>query len=104
LELNAEMIAGTVSVNAGNATLFNGSVINVTALAGLPPEQTSGTPGGVQGGGGGHGGRGASCVMDNMKLPEDVWGGDAYSWSSLGEPWSMEVKEGLQIEKRIMGE
>ncbi|XP_059638281.1 uncharacterized protein LOC132280165 isoform X2 [Cornus florida] len=91
---NSEIVAGTVSVTARNASLFDGSVINVTALAGLPPEQTSGTPGGVQGAGGGHGGRGASCVMDNMKLPEDVWGGDAYSWSSLGEPWSYGSKGG----------
>ncbi|GMQ06267.1 hypothetical protein CsSME_00050919 [Camellia sinensis var. sinensis] len=88
LGFNAEMIAGTVSLVSRSATLFNGSVINVTALAGQPPEQTSGTPAGVQGAGGGHGGRGASCVMDNTKLPEDVWGGDAYSWASLGEPWS----------------
>jgi hypothetical protein len=28
------------------------------------------------------------CVSDNTKLPDDVWGGDAYSWSSLHEPWS----------------
>ncbi|XP_052180688.1 uncharacterized protein LOC127793928 isoform X2 [Diospyros lotus] len=94
LGLDAELRAGTVFVEAGNATLFNGSVINVTALAGAPPAHTSGTPTGVQGGGGGHGGRGASCVMDNTKLPEDVWGGDAYSWLSLAEPWSYGSKGG----------
>ncbi|GFS43868.1 hypothetical protein Acr_00g0087450 [Actinidia rufa] len=94
LGLNSEIIAGTVFVEALNATLLDGSVINVTALAGDPPEQTSGTPAGIQGAGGGHGGRGASCVVDNTKLPEDVWGGDAYSWSSLGEPWSYGSKGG----------
>ncbi|KAA8523205.1 hypothetical protein F0562_009628 [Nyssa sinensis] len=94
LGLNAEITAGTLFVAAWNASLFEGSAINVTGLAGSPPEQTSGTPSGVQGAGGGHGGRGASCVMDNTKLPEDVWGGDAYSWSSLGEPWSYGSKGG----------
>ncbi|XP_058206673.1 uncharacterized protein LOC131320103 [Rhododendron vialii] len=94
LGLNAVIIAGTVSIEASNATLFNGSLINVTALAGPPPEQTSGTPTGATGAGGGHGGRGASCVVDNKKLPEDVWGGDVYSWSSLGEPWSYGSKGG----------
>lgn len=94
LGLGAQIIAGSVYVVAGNVSLFEWSVINVTSLAGEPPEHTSGTPKGVQGGGGGHGGRGASCVMDNKKLPEDVWGGDAYSWSSLAEPWSYGSKGG----------
>lgn len=94
LGLNAVIIAGTVFIEASNATLFNGSLINVTALGGPPPEQTSGTPTGTTGAGGGHGGRGASCVVDNKKLPEDVWGGDVYSWSSLGEPWSYGSKGG----------
>ncbi|XAR67080.1 hypothetical protein NMG60_11013510 [Bertholletia excelsa] len=94
LGLNSQIIAGTVFVTSGNASLLSGSVVNVTALGGSPPEQTSGTPAGVQGAGGGHGGRGASCVMDNTKLPEDVWGGDAYSWSSLHEPWSYGSKGG----------
>ncbi|WJX29675.1 hypothetical protein P8452_18290 [Trifolium repens] len=71
-----------------NATFFDGSVINVTGLAGSPPAQTSGTPSGIQGAGGGYGGRGATCVSDNNKLPDDVWGGDAYSWATLDEPWS----------------
>ncbi|MCI22562.1 hypothetical protein A2U01_0043738, partial [Trifolium medium] len=57
-----------------------------TAMAGPPPPQTSGTPQGVTGGGGGHGGRGASCLVDTTKLPEDVWGGDAYAWATLQEP------------------
>lgn len=91
---NSRIIAGLVSVNAWNATLSDGSVINVTGLAGEPPAQTSGTPSGVQGAGGGHGGRGASCVSDNTKLPDDVWGGDAYSWSSLDMPESFGSKGG----------
>lgn len=91
---NSMIIAGLVSVNASNANLSIGSVINVTALAGAPPPQTSGTPEGVQGSGGGHGGRGASCVTDNTKLPSDVWGGDPYAWSSLDEPVSYGSKGG----------
>ncbi|CAA0814301.1 Unknown protein [Striga hermonthica] len=89
----AEIVASSVCIAAGNATLFGNSVINVTARAGDPPE-TKGTPDDVQGGGGGHGGRGASCLMDNMKLPEDVWGGDAYSWENLDKPWSYGSKGG----------
>ncbi|XP_057969132.1 uncharacterized protein LOC131158347 [Malania oleifera] len=100
---NASIIAGTVSVRAWNASLLDGSVINVTALGGSPPAQTSGTPTGVQGAGGGHGGRGASCLIDNTKLPEDVWGGDAYSWSSLGEPWSYGSKGGTTSKEEDYG-
>nr|XP_009607679.1 uncharacterized protein LOC104101859 isoform X2 [Nicotiana tomentosiformis] len=85
---NARIIGGSVYIVAGNASLISRSVINVTGLAGDPPEQSSGTPKDYQGGGGGHGGRGASCVMDNKKLPEDVWGGDTYSWKSLEQPFS----------------
>ncbi|CAK9152771.1 unnamed protein product [Ilex paraguariensis] len=91
---SSKLELGTAYVVAGNVSLLEGSMINVTALAGAPPEHTSGTPKGSQGGGGGHGGRGASCVMDNTKLPEDVWGGDAYSWSSLDKPWSYGSKGG----------
>ncbi|KAJ7973750.1 Ephrin type-B receptor [Quillaja saponaria] len=94
LSSNSLIIAGTVIVKSGNASLLEGSVINVTGLAGAPPPQTSGSPSGVQGAGGGHGGRGASCVTDNTKLPDDIWGGDAYSWSSLDEPWSYGSKGG----------
>ncbi|KAK8553297.1 hypothetical protein V6N13_062106 [Hibiscus sabdariffa] len=86
--------AGTLFVTARNASFSKGSVVNVSGLAGQPPAQTSGTPSGIQGAGGGHGGRGASCVTDNMKLPDDVWGGDAYSWSSLDKPWSYGSKGG----------
>lgn len=101
--VNSSIIAGTVFVEAQNASLSDGSIINVTALAGAPPPQTSGTPSGVQGSGGGHGGRGASCVTDNTKLPEDVWGGDAYSWSSLDEPKSYGSKGGTTSKEEDYG-
>ncbi|KAI4350761.1 hypothetical protein L6164_005182 [Bauhinia variegata] len=94
LDTSSVIIAGTVTVLSRNASLLGGSVVNVTGLAGAPPPQTSGTPTGTQGAGGGHGGRGASCVTDNTKLPDDVWGGDAYSWSSLDEPSSYGSKGG----------
>lgn len=94
LSQNAMIFAGTLYVTAYNVNLIEFSVVNVTGLAGEPPPQTSGTPSGVQGAGGGHGGRGASCVTDNTKLPDDVWGGDAYSWSDLAEPWSYGSKGG----------
>ncbi|KAK1550951.1 hypothetical protein Q3G72_027486 [Acer saccharum] len=100
---NAAVIAGTVYVSAFNVSLLYGSVVNVTGLAGEPPAQTSGTPDGVQGGGGGHGGRGASCVVDNFKLPDDVWGGDPYSWSSLEEPWSYGSKGGTTSKGENLG-
>ncbi|KAL6517054.1 hypothetical protein OROHE_018014 [Orobanche hederae] len=89
-----EIVAGSVYIVAGNASLFGNSVINVTGRAGDPPQRSTGTPEDVQGSGGGHGGRGASCVIDNKKLPEDVWGGDAYSWESLDKPWSYGSKGG----------
>ena len=101
--VNSSIVAGTLSVTAQNASLNNGSIINVTALAGAPPAQTSGTPSGVQGSGGGHGGRGASCVTDNTKLPEDVWGGDAYSWSTLDEPRSYGSKGGTTSKEEDYG-
>ncbi|KAL7602506.1 hypothetical protein Lser_V15G25631 [Lactuca serriola] len=94
LGLNSEIVAGTLHVTAGNATFEEGSIVNVTAMGGDPPEHTSGSPKGVFGGGGGHGGRGACCVVDNTKLPEDVWGGDAYGWSDLPEPYNYGSKGG----------
>ncbi|KAJ9167908.1 hypothetical protein P3X46_019498 [Hevea brasiliensis] len=100
---NATIIAGTVAVTAYNVSLSVGSVINVTGLAGDPPPQTSGTPSGVQGAGEDHGGRGASCVLDNTKLPDDVWGGDAYSWSHLQEPWSNGSKGGTTSKEENYG-
>jgi hypothetical protein len=33
-------------------------------------------------------------LVDKEKLPEDIWGGDAYSWSSLQDPWSYGSKGG----------
>ncbi|KAF5726034.1 hypothetical protein HS088_TW23G00772 [Tripterygium wilfordii] len=100
---NAFIIAGSVYVRAWNVSLIEGSMINTTALAGAPPAQTSGSPTGDQGSGGGHGGRGASCVTDNKKLPDDVWGGDAYSWSSLAEPSSYGSKGGTTNKEENYG-
>ncbi|XP_047307889.1 uncharacterized protein LOC124911450 [Impatiens glandulifera] len=94
LGLNADITAGDVTVKADNANFSDGSLINTTALAGAAPGDASGTPTGLQGGGGGHGGRGASCVVDNTKLPEDVWGGDVYAWASLNQPCSFGSKGG----------
>ncbi|KAH6774219.1 ephrin type-B receptor [Perilla frutescens var. hirtella] len=85
---NSSIICGTFQLVADNARLGNGSTVNTTSLGGSPPPQTSGTPQGVGGGGGGHGGRGAACLRDKTKLPEDVWGGDAYSWATLRKPWN----------------
>lgn len=103
LQSGAVMVAGTVMVVSRNASLFSGSLINVTGLAGAPPAQTSGTPSGTQGAGGGHGGRGATCVSDNTKLPDDVWGGDAYSWSTLDKPWSYGSKGGTTSKEEKYG-
>ncbi|GJT46115.1 hypothetical protein Tco_0954830 [Tanacetum coccineum] len=85
---DARVNVGSFEVDAENAVFEIGSVVNVTGLGGDPPEQTSGTPQGVDGAGGGHGGRGAACLVDDKKLPDDVWGGDAYAWSSLAKPLS----------------
>lgn len=85
---NSSILTGAFVLEAANAGFGNFSVVNTTAMAGSPPPQTSGTPQGVDGGGGGHGGRGASCLEDTAKLPEDVWGGDAYSWATLQRPES----------------
>ncbi|GMH12408.1 hypothetical protein Nepgr_014249 [Nepenthes gracilis] len=91
---NSSIVAGTFELSAWNATFYDGSIVNTTGLAGNPPPQTSGTPQGLVGAGGGYGGRGASCLTDKTKLPEDEWGGDTYSWSSLQEPWSYGSKGG----------
>ncbi|KFK25428.1 hypothetical protein AALP_AA8G114100 [Arabis alpina] len=94
LGAESTIVAGTLELSAGNASFANGSAVNTTGLAGNPPPQTSGTPHGIDGAGGGHGGRGACCLTDTKKLPEDVWGGDAYSWSTLQKPWSHGSKGG----------
>eukprot|EP00257_Ricinus_communis_P015247 XP_015573122.1 uncharacterized protein LOC8275643 [Ricinus communis] len=86
LSINASIVTSSFELVAYNASFSNNSVVNTTGLAGNPPPQTSGTPQGIDGAGGGHGGRGACCLVDDKKLPEDVWGGDAYSWSSLQIP------------------
>lgn len=94
LGVNSSIVSGTFELVAQNASFLNGSVVNTTGLAGAPPPQTSGTPQGIEGGSGGHGGRGACCLVDESKLPEDVWGGDAYSWSSCRSLGVMGVEEG----------
>lgn len=99
LGAKSTIVAGTLELTAGNASFANGSAVNTTGLAGNPPPQTSGTPQGVDGAGGGHGGRGAGCLIDTKKLPEDVWGGDAYSWSTLNKPWSYGSKGGSTSEE-----
>lgn len=100
---NASVIAGAVWVVARDATLLEGSLVNVSALGGPPPAQTSGKPVGLQGAGGGHGGRGANCLVDNAKLPEDVWGGDAYAWSELDKPWSFGSRGGTTSKEEDYG-
>ncbi|KAL6216528.1 hypothetical protein ACLB2K_009751 [Fragaria x ananassa] len=91
---SSSIFAGDFELVAFNASFHNGSAVNTTSLAGKPPPQTSGTPQGIDGAGGGHGGRGACCLVDRTKLPEDVWGGDAYSWSSLQKPCSFGSRGG----------
>ncbi|KAL3330314.1 hypothetical protein AABB24_034257 [Solanum stoloniferum] len=91
---NSVILAGTFQLVADNATFSNSSAVNTTGLAGSAPAQTSGTPQGVEGAGGGYGGRGAGCLTDKKKTPEDVWGGDAYGWSTLQTPWSYGSKGG----------
>ncbi|KAL5783356.1 hypothetical protein ACOSP7_008385 [Xanthoceras sorbifolium] len=88
LGINSSIVAGAFELYAVNASFFGDSVVDTTALAGEAPPQTSGTPQGIDGAGGGHGGRGACCLVDKSKLPEDYWGGDAYSWSTLQKPLS----------------
>ncbi|KAK4786549.1 hypothetical protein SAY86_010382 [Trapa natans] len=95
---NATVVTGTFELNAFNASFSNGTTVNTTGLGGAPPPQTSGTPQGIVGSGGGHGGRGADCYTEKDKeegkTPDDVWGGDAYSWQSLENPWSYGSKGG----------
>lgn len=88
---HATVIAGSVIFSASNLSMDYSSSINTTALGGLPPSQTSGTPVTYEGAGGGHGGRGASCLKNNKT---SFWGGDVYAWSSLSEPWSYGSKGG----------
>lgn len=94
LSNDSSIFTGSFELEANSASFLSGSVVNTTALAGNPPSQTSGTPQGIDGAGGGHGGRGACCLTDKTKLPEDVWGGDAYSWASLEKPSSFGSRGG----------
>lgn len=97
----AAIVASTVIVYATNLTLDLHSNINTTSLGGPPPAPTSGTPSGYEGAGGGHGGRGASCLVNNGT---DVWGGDVYSWSTLSDPWSYGSKgAGISAEQKYGG-
>ncbi|KNA21809.1 hypothetical protein SOVF_039820 [Spinacia oleracea] len=81
---NAAIIAGSVIISSHSLTIGHNSSVNTTSLGGKPPPQTSGTPFGYEGAGGGHGGRGASCLNEQL----DAWGGDVYSWSNVSKPWS----------------
>nr|GMD81118.1 probable calcium-binding protein CML18 [Ipomoea batatas] len=65
---NSTILAGTFQLVANNAIFSIGSAVNTTGLAGSPPEQTSGTPQSLDGGGGG--------VW--RKRGGAIWGGDAY--------------------------
>ncbi|KAL8128611.1 hypothetical protein V2J09_017766 [Rumex salicifolius] len=103
LASNATIIAGAFWGVASNASFLAGSMVNVSALGGAPPEHSSGTPVGVQGAGGGHGGRGANCLADNVRIAEDVWGGDAYAWKELDEPWSFGSKGGTTSKDKDYG-
>ncbi|MED6192115.1 hypothetical protein PIB30_117021 [Stylosanthes scabra] len=94
LGANSSIVTGAFELESENAEFGNSSVVDTTGMAGNPPPQTSGTPAGEDGGGGGHGGRGASCLTDTSKLPEDVWGGDAYAWDTLQNPQSFGSKGG----------
>jgi hypothetical protein len=98
------VIAGRVSLAAANVTIADTVVVNTTALAGDPPERTSGVPTGTHGDGGGHGGRGASCYVKDGQTQEDSWGGDAYAWSDLEHPFSYGSKGGsTSVEKDYGG-
>lgn len=98
------VIAGRVTLVATNITVADTVVVNTTALAGDPPDRTSGVPTGTHGDGGGHGGRGASCFVKEGQTQEDSWGGDAYAWSDLEHPWSYGSKGGsTSVEKDYGG-
>ena len=105
LELGNKSVleAGWIDVVATNVSLSEGSIVNSTGLAGEPPAQTSGTPSGIHGDGGGHGGRGASCYRREGQAPDDSWGGDAYSWSSLMKPESFGSKGGTTSREKDYG-
>ena len=99
----ARVSAGWVSFAAANITLGDDAVVNTTALAGNPPDQTSGVPTGTYGDGGGHGGRGASCFVKKGQAQEDSWGGDTYAWSALKTPNSYGSKGGSTTVEKDYG-
>uniref|UniRef100_A0A0E0DMX2 DUF8003 domain-containing protein n=1 Tax=Oryza meridionalis TaxID=40149 RepID=A0A0E0DMX2_9ORYZ len=100
----ARVVAGWVSLSAANITLSSDAVIDTTALAGDPPDKTSGVPTGSYGDGGGHGGRGASCYVKEGQAQEDSWGGDMYAWAELKTPNSYGSKGGsTSVEKDYGG-
>ncbi|RVW38206.1 hypothetical protein CK203_090930 [Vitis vinifera] len=100
--VNSSIIAGTVFVEAQNASLSDGSIINVTALAGAPPPQTSGTPSGVQGSGGGMEGEGRVVLLIILSFQRMCGVG----MHTRGRHWMsqrvMGARGGLQVKKRIM--
>ncbi|KAG8067382.1 hypothetical protein GUJ93_ZPchr0005g15748 [Zizania palustris] len=96
----ARVVAGWISFSAANITLAGGAVVDTTALAGDPPDKTSGVPTGTYGDGGGHGGRGASCYVKEGQAQDDSWGGDIYAWAELKTPNSYGSKGGsTSVEK-----
>lgn len=99
----ARVVAGWVSLAAANITLSEDAIVNTTALAGAPPDQTSGVPTGTYGDGGGHGGRGASCFVKKGQAQEDSWGGDTYAWSALKTPNSYGSKGGSTTVEKDYG-
>lgn len=42
-------------------------------------------------------------MVDKTKLPEDVWGGDAYSWSELHKPCSFGSRGGTTSKEADYG-
>ncbi|XP_023157911.1 uncharacterized protein [Zea mays] len=104
LSRDVRVTAGRVSLVATIITVADTVVVNTTALAGDPPDRTSGVPTGTHGDGGGHDGRGASCFVKQGQTQEDSWGGDAYAWSDLEHPWSYGSKGGsTSVEKDYGG-
>lgn len=100
----AHVVAAWVSLAASKIILSNDALINTTALAGDPPDKTSGVPTGTYGDGGGHGGRGASCYVKKGQAQEDSWGGDTYAWPNLKTPDSYGSKGGsTSVEKDYGG-
>ncbi|XP_062230954.1 uncharacterized protein LOC133928568 isoform X2 [Phragmites australis] len=99
----ARVVAGWVSLAAANITLGDDAVVDTAALAGDPPDQTSGVPTGTYGDGGGHGGRGASCYVKEGQVQEDSWGGDTYSWVELKTPNSYGSKGGSTTVEKDYG-